>query len=212
MNNRFAIILIALVAVFVGIFVTTKHKSETPTNTGGSSQISNHLYGDNAKGVTLVEYGDYQCPACTAYYPIVKAAVDSHKADIHFQFVNYPLTQLHPNAMAAHRAAEAAGIQGKYWEMHDMLYEQHDSWADSKSASTIFEGYAQELGLNVAKFKADAASSAVNDIIQADLKKGQSLDITGTPTFYLDGQKVSSPPQTAEAFGQLLDQAIAAKK
>ncbi len=210
MNSRFTIILIAMVAVFVGIFVTTKDKNEAPA--AGSSSLSNHVEGGNAKGVTLVEYGDFQCPACTAYYPIVKEAVESHKADIQFQFVNFPLTQLHPNAMAAHRAAEAAHKQGKYWEMHDMLYEQHDSWADSKTASTIFEGYAQQLGLDVAKFRADAASSATNDIIQADIKKGQSLDITGTPTFFLNGKKVDKAPQTPEDFGKLLDQAIAAKK
>lgn len=210
MNSRFTIILIALFAIFGGIFVTTKHKNEAPAT--GSSSLSNHVEGGNAKGVTLVEYGDYQCPACTAYYPIVKAAVDSHKADIHFQFVNFPLTQLHPNALAAHRAAEAADKQGKYWEMHDLLYEQHDSWASSKTASIIFESYAKELGLDVAKFKTDVASSATNDIIQADLKKGQSLDITGTPTFFLNGKKIDQAPQTPEAFSKLLDEAIAAKK
>lgn len=212
MNNRFAIIFIALVAVFTGVFVTTKQKNETPKPGNGSSVVSNHVYGDGAKGVTLVEYGDFQCPACTAYYPIVRQAVEAHKADIKFQFVNYPLTQIHPNAMAAHRAAEAADKQGKYWEMHSLIYENHDGWATSQSALSIFEGFARQLGLDMDKFKVDVASSAINDIIQGDIKQGTKLGVTATPTFFLDGQKLSSPPQDAEGFAKLFEQAIAAKQ
>lgn len=212
MSNRFAIIIIVLIALFCGVFVVSKKKADAPTNnsTANSAKVSSHTLGDNTKKVTLVEYGDFQCPACTAYHPIIKQVVDKYKADISFQFVNYPLVQIHPNAMAAHRAAEAAAQQNKYWEMHDLLYEQHDSWANASGASAIFEGYASQLGLNVSKFKSDASSSNTNDIIQADLKKGQGLGVSATPTFYLNGKKLDEPPRDVDGFSKLLDDAIKA--
>jgi protein-disulfide isomerase len=212
MNNRFAIVLVVLVALFAGIIFMTKREANAPTNGGSSTaQVSNHTQGEGKKGVTLVEYGDFQCPACTAYHPLIKQMIEKYKSDITFQFVNFPLVQIHQNAMAAHRAAEAASIQGKYWEMHDMLYQRSSDWNTSSNAFSVFQGFASQLSLDVEKFKQDYASSQVNDVINADLAQGRKAGVTSTPTFYIDGKKVDQNPQDADAFSKLIENAIAAK-
>lgn len=163
--------------------------------------------GGNAKKVNLTEYGDYQCPACGQYYPLVKQLVEQYKNDIQFQFRNFPLRQIHPNAQASSRAAEAAAKQGKFWEMHDLLYEQQNSWKDSSSANVVFEGYASQLGLNVAKFKTDFASAAVNETIAADYAEGTKLGVNSTPSFFVQGKKITNP-QTLDEFKKIIDEAI----
>jgi protein-disulfide isomerase len=163
--------------------------------------------GDNTKKVTLVEYGDYQCPACGAYYPIVKQITDKYSKDIQFQFRNFPLSQIHQNARAGARAAEAAAKQNKYWEMHDLLYEQQKSWESSTNVAAIFETYATQLGLNMTKYKADFGSNEVNDIINADYAEGVRLGVDSTPSFFLQGKKIENP-QSLDAFSKLIDDAI----
>ena len=211
MNNRFVLVLAACVVVFFGLLVFNKKDAGAPT---ANVQPTNHVEGKGTTGVTLVEYGDFECPGCGRFYPIVKQVKEKYGDQITFQFRNFPLTQIHKNAMAAHRAAEAAEKQGKFWEMHDMLYQNQSSWAGSVTSNPnpIFEGYAQQLGLDIDKFKSDSASSAVNDIIQADIRAGQDLRITSTPTFILDGTKLEDARDTLEYFTAKIDAAIAAKK
>jgi len=187
----------ACVLILIGIFVINKPKAGAPSNSNSNSgaKPSSHIEGQGKKDIKLVEYGDYQCPICFAYYPIAKQVATKYDNDIFFQFRNLPISQLHRNAVAGARAAEAASLQGKFWEMHDLLYENQDpngqsGWVASSSAlDNYFVGFAQQLGLNVDKFKQDFASSAVNDTIDADLtefnKTGREI---GTPTFFLDGK------------------------
>jgi len=210
MSSRFAAILVAIVVIFGGIFFFTKHKATAPSQ-GGKAQTTQHIEGSTKTGVTLVEYADYQCPACSAYYPLVKQTVEKYKDQIQFQFVNFPLYTIHPNAMAAHRAAEAAGLQNKYWEMHDLIYTNHDVWEKSTSVTTYFEQYAQQLGLDAAKFKQDSASSKINDILWADINKGTALKVDATPTFFLDGKKITSQPASVDDFSKLIDAEIKVK-
>lgn len=212
MNSRFAIILFILIAGFGGIFFLSKDKASAPTgNNQATVKLSNHVDGEGKKGVTLVEYGDFQCPACAAYYPLLKQIKEKYKSDITFQFRSFPISNIHPNAMAAHRAAEAADKQGKFWEMHDQLYENQASWKDAPNAASVFQSYASALGLNIEKYKQDVASSATNDVIRADIKEGTRLGVKGTPTFFLDGKKIDQNPQDLEAFIKLIDNAIANK-
>lgn len=221
MTKRFFLILAAFVVIFIGILITTKHKADAPTTGSSSAAASNHVKGDGKKGVVLIEYGDLQCPACWGYEPLVKQVFDKYKTDITFQFRNYPLTSLHPNAFAAHRAVEAADKQGKFWEMHDMLFEhahQQDSsghvtdieWTATTNPTTFFDDYAQQLGLNVDKFNQDMKSDAVNAVINADLDIGKGLGFTGTPSFLLDGKQIDNP-RDLDAFSKLIDAEIAAK-
>ncbi len=212
MSNRFLVILVACAAIFAGLLFAGKKQANAPTSNGNSSvQASNHVQGKGTTGVVLVEYGDFQCPACGAYYPIVKQVKQKFGDQITFQFRNFPLIQIHQNAMAAHRAAEAANKQNKFFEMHDMLYERQKSWEQVTNPMPIFESYAQELGLNVGQFKSDVSSSAINDIIQADIREGQALKATSTPTFVLNGKKLDTNPRDFESFSKLIEDAIKAK-
>jgi len=214
MSKTFWAIIAALIIIFGGIAVINSNKNQDNTSSS-SSATTHHVQGDASSGVTLVEYGDYQCPYCEEYYQTVKGVVAQYQDKIQFQFVNFPLTSIHQNAFAAARAAEAAGKQGKYWEMHDTLYENNDAtggsgWISSTSPTTYFNKFAQDIGLNVDKFKKDYASSAVNAAITADMNKGNKLGITGTPTFYVNG-KQTTIANDAAAFQKVLDAAIKAK-
>ena len=113
--------------------------------------------------------------------------------------------------MEAACAAEAAGMQGKFWEMHDLLYENQQAWASAPSVSKTFEDFASQLHLDQAKFKKDMASSTAFDIINADIKSAQATGATGTPTFVLDGKRIEETPRDVEGFSKLIDEAIAKK-
>lgn len=209
MNNRFVIVLAACAVLFFGLLVFNKKEAGAPT---ANVTTTNHLDGKGTAGVTLVEYADFECPGCARFYPVIKQVKEKYGDTITFQYRNFPLTQIHKSAMAAHRAAEAADKQGKFWEMHDMLFERRDSWINAPDLGSVFESFAGELGLNAEQFKKDSASSAVNDFIQADIKAGQALRITSTPTFILDGTKLEDARDTLEYFSEKIDAAIAAKK
>ena len=172
MDKKFWIFLGLVVVVIAAIFFTTKG-SNHPSS--GYGQPTNHIEGKGSSGVKLVEYGDYECPYCAMYFPIVKQVVAIYSPYIYFQFRNLPLTQLHPNAFAGARAAEAAGLQGKFWQMHDLLYQNNDpsgaaGWvASTNPLNDFFIGYAKQLGLNISQFKTDFNSNAVNNSINADV-------------------------------------------
>ncbi len=207
MNKRFISIIAAIIVLVGGFLWVTKPKEDT-TNT--TAQSSNHIKGEGAKKVTLVEYGDFQCPACGAYFPIVERVVETYKSDITFQFRNFPLESLHQNARAASRAVEAAHLQGKFWEMYAALYTNQEAWSTSSDPLSIFTGYATQVGISdTTRFTDDYKSAAVNDVINADMKEAQKLGLTGTPTFILNGKIVDTPSDEA-SFTKLITDAIAA--
>ncbi|MGH7158032.1 MAG: DsbA family protein [Candidatus Saccharimonadales bacterium] len=205
MSKGFWIIIAAIVVIFSGILLFKGDKTDAPDS---SLAASNHVVGENTKGVLLIEYGDYECSFCGQYYPIVKQVIDKYQNDIAFQFRNLPLQQNHKNAFVAARAAEAAALQGKFWEMHDLLFQNQSAWAQASNAQPVFEQYAAQLGLDIEKFKADFASPAVNDTINADIaefrKTGAPMK---TPTFFLNGNVIE--PRSVEEFSQLIDDEIA---
>jgi len=160
-----------------------------------SGNIADHVFGDTSGKTVLIEYGDFQCPACASAHPNLKEVTEEFKDKLTFIFRNNPLTTIHPNARAGAAAAEAAGLQGKYWEMHDLLYEQQNQWssADASQRSTLFSGYAQQVGVkSLEKFRTDMAGSAVNEKIDYDLALGKTVQVSGTPTILLNGEKIES--------------------
>ncbi len=210
MNTRFVAIIAVLVVAFFGIVTFSKHKNHNSSG-GNTAAASTHIEGKNSTSTTLVEYGDYQCPFCGQYYPTIKQVVKDLNAKISFQFRNLPLTSLHPNAFAGARAAEAASLQGKFWQMHDLLYERQTQWTVASNPGTIFGDYAAELNLNVDKFKQDMSSEGVNSTINADLAAfANTGDEQATPTFYLDGKKIS-PNNDVTSFEKIITDAIANK-
>lgn len=210
MKSRFSLILIACVVIFGGILIFSKKDTKSPSSNNSTSQLSNHTRGDGKKGVTLTEYGDFECPACSAYYPLVEQVYEKYKGDITFQFRNFPLRQIHQHAMVAHRAAEAADKQGKFWEMYALLYQNHDTWTQQSDPTTTFRGYAQSLNLDMNKYDSDFKSEAVNALINADLAEGQKLGVNSTPTFFVDGKKIENP-RDVNAFYKVIEDAIKAK-
>ena len=161
---------------------------------------------DSAK-ITLVEFGDFECPACGAYSPFVKQLLTDFSGKINFVFRNYPLPQ-HANAPISSDAAEAAGLQGKYWQMHDKLYENQNTWATSQDPKSIFIGFAKDLGLDEAKFTTDLDSQVVKDKVSRDLNDGNLVNLTETPTFYLNGNKISPLPASYNDFKSVVENAI----
>ncbi len=208
--KKFLIIVAVAIVVIVGGAML---KKDSPSGSKTAASPTNHAYSSSSTGVVVKEYGDFQCPGCGAFFPIVKEIKEKYKDKITFQFVHFPLSQIHQNALSAHRAAEAAGNQGKFWEMHDLLYINQDNWKTSTLISRDLEQYAQQLNLDMAKYKTEYASSATNSIIQADIKTGQELKVTGTPTFFIDGKQIEDNNSIAsvEKFSSAIDAAIAAK-
>lgn len=199
MSKKAWIIFAAVCIVLLGglIYLSSKDRIDVSNvNLGviqsGSTQsadIADHVSGKKDSKVILIEYGDYQCPGCASAYPDIKSVTDKYKDQIAVIFRNFPLTSIHPNAKAAAAAAEAAGLQGKYWEMHDQLYTHQDEWKDldASKRTDFFAGYARNLELNVGQFKDDMASSKVNQKINFDLALGKKAGVNATPSIYLDG-------------------------
>jgi protein-disulfide isomerase len=158
-----------------------------------SGNIADHVFGKKDSKVVIIEYGDYQCPGCGAAYPNLKQVTEKYKGQIAFIFRNFPLASLHPNARAAAAAAEAAGLQGKYWEMHNNLYAGQDEWKDldTSKRGDFFVNYASTLGLNTDKFKTDMASAQVNQKISYDQAIGKKVGVNATPSIYLNGKEVN---------------------
>jgi protein-disulfide isomerase len=208
MDKRFWAIVGIIIAIFAGLlWVNGNKKDDNGSQSNTKVTPTNHIEGKVDSKVKLVEYGDFQCPYCGQYYPIVKQVVAKYQDKIAFQFRNLPLSQIHQNAIAGARAAEAADEQGKFWEMHDMLYEKQSEWSSSNNVSSIFNSYAEQLGLNVTQFKKDFASSKVNDRINADKnefnKTGEPLS---TPTYFLNGKKIQAT--SVDEFSKLIDEAL----
>ncbi|CAN5639884.1 hypothetical protein BH23PAT1_BH23PAT1_4590 [soil metagenome] len=206
MSKRFMLIFLVFVAIFVGLFMFNSRDAGAPQDE--AVEPTSHKVGEGTEGVTLIEYGDFQCPACAQYYPLIKQIKEKYGDRITFQFRHFPLVQIHPNAMAAHRAAEAAGQQDKFFEMHDMLYERQTEWQGSPQPTSVFERYAQELDIDMERFKSDVSSPATNRIVNADIKEAQSAGANSTPTFVLNDKKVEEAPRDLEGFSKLIDEAI----
>jgi protein-disulfide isomerase len=148
---------------------------------------------DHAKGpanapLTLVEYGDFQCPYCRAAYPVVKRLQKKLGKKLRFVFRNFPVTQAHPYALIAAETAEAAALQGKFWEMHDLLFEQQDSLTPD-----IIPLWAEKIGLDVNKFGNDIKQGVVEKQINEDRQSGIRSGVNGTPTFYINGIRYDGP-------------------
>ena len=160
--------------------------------------------GANGAGIILVEYSDFQCPACRNYYPIVKQLTAELVEKVQFVYRHFPLYSVHKNAEKAAIAAEAAGRQGKFWEMHDLIFEHQNEWAEAKDAEEFFMSYADSLSLDKEKFVADLASDEIKDKVVRDYQSGVASRVNSTPTFFLNGERIQNP-RGYEEFRALLD-------
>lgn len=150
---------------------------------------TDHTHGPADAPVTVVQYGDYECPYCGRAYPVIKAVQEKMGARLLFVFRNFPLKQMHPHAMRAAEAAEAAGAQGQFWEMHDFLYEHQDALEDDD-----LRRYAKDLGLDTTEFERSVFEEHLHSQqIKKDFKSGIHSGVNGTPTFFINGIRYDGP-------------------
>ncbi|MFM2357511.1 MAG: hypothetical protein RJA61_248 [Candidatus Parcubacteria bacterium] len=198
---------IATIAGLMWLSVTGSQKKEGMTNTLTTVVSDDYIKGNPNASVTLIEYLDFECEACGAYFPLVKQLEKEFPNDLKIVLRYYPLPG-HKNGLEAALAVEAASQQGKFFEMHDLLFTEQKKWGEKPVPTPeVFEGYAKQLGLDMAKFKQDVASQSVKDRVQRDVDSGTKLGNTGTPSFYLNGQKIQNP-RSLEDFKTLIQAEI----
>lgn len=153
-------------------------------------ELQTQVAGNPDADVTLVEYSDFECPACGQFHPFVKEVLANYEDEIRFEYKHFPLTNIHPNAEPAARAAEAAGQQGQFFEFHDLLFENQQEWAGSANPAQYYESYAEELGLDMSQWRTQQRSTLLREKVEADFNEGSDLGVTGTPTFFLNGERM----------------------
>ncbi len=181
------ILIIGFGAFFLG-GSSTPEKPAPPADAKVLVRPDSHKETSPSAKVILVEFGDFQCPACGASYPIVEQLLQDYKGKVNFVFRNYPLP-IHPNAMIAAEAAEAAGAQGKYFEMYQALFSNQKEWAESKNPLEIYLKYAKNIGLDTDKFKKEVEDKKYESRIKKDQSDGNALGVNSTPTFFINGIK-----------------------
>lgn len=185
--------IIAVIALLIVSFIISS--SDNPIDPASFADLEVRELAANEKGnsesdIRLIEYSDFQCPACKAAAPSLDALINDFGDQFVLEYRHYPLRRNHPNAQLAGQAAEAASIQGKFWEMHDLLFEKQAEWSQSFNPERYFRTYAEELGLNVDRFRFDLESDAVKDRVNEHADQAAELGLTGTPSFVFNGEQV----------------------
>ena len=217
MNKIGWIIFSAVVVLILGGLIVWTRMANPPIDLAGvennsviaaseqNGNIGDHVKGKTDSNIRIVEFGDFQCPSCGGAASNVNTLMDEYGDRVGLVFRNFPLTTIHPNARAASATAEAAGLQGKYWEMHDLLYERQGDWSnqDATKRTETFNQYAEEVGLDIEKFKTDVASANVGKKISFDQALGKREGVSATPTFYLNGEKLDEETSSGIVQGDL---------
>lgn len=194
-------------AFFIALIVMVKTSKQEKITTALSA--SGWVRGDKNAKVSLVEFSDLQCPACKAYQPNIDKALKEFNGEIKLTYKHFPLT-IHKNSTAAAKAAEAAGAQEKFWEMHDLLFDKQEEWSvlDSTAVVDKFGQYAKDLGLNIEKFKLDYSDKSYEAKITAQENEGTNAGVAATPTFFLNGVKIENTPQSYSELKKLIENEI----
>lgn len=215
MNMRTWIIFaVATIAILAGLVVFSKQNTLnvdnvekfTPFKTqeqvdANKSGMPDKIYGNDSAKVILIEYGDYSCPGCATLNSSLKSALDRHKEDVMLVFRHFPITSIHPNSKLAAAYAEAASLQGKFWELHDIFFSKQREWvaAPADERVELFNGYARQAGLDIDRLQKDIESNNVTQKVNFDQALGRATDVTSTPTIFLNGKQLSSAQLNDEA-------------
>jgi protein-disulfide isomerase len=211
----FLIIAIVLVVAVIGGVVFLR--SRQSTDSSRSSQPPSNVPTETAKKlpadtvVTLEEFGDYQCPPCGELHPTLKKLKAEFGPNLNFIFRNYPLSEIHKNALLAAQAAEAARVQNRFWEMHDLLYESQKVWSDDINPKPIFIKFARDLGLDAEQFVRDLDSQEVKLRIEADREAAAKLGVNGTPTVFINGRRLRDTTTTPDGVRRGIELMLARK-
>lgn len=210
-----AVFLIVLIGGW-WFYSNSKSKPATVTNTTANTPVNPpvnaspgaqppHILGSPTATVTVEEFADYQCPTCAVKYPDLKQIASIYNNRIKFVFRNFPLVQMHPKAYDAAVAAEAAGLQGKFWDMQNLLFTKQAEWSGSTDHRTLFSQYAQQIGLDLEKFQSDSLGLPAKRRVDEDLQRARSLQVSSTPTVYINGMAVPFQQMTVEGMRQIID-------
>ncbi|MEX0933291.1 MAG: thioredoxin domain-containing protein [Candidatus Paceibacterota bacterium] len=161
---------------------------------------SEWIKGNPEAEVTLVEYSDFQCPGCAGAAPVIESLLEDYGDEMRFVYRHFPLG-FHGNAVPSGRAAEAAGQQGKFFEMHDLLFANQTEWAEVRNPDALFRGYAEELGLDLRAYDVAYESEETKVRVEAGLESGREFGVTGTPSFYVNG----TPVRIVNSYAPLLE-------
>lgn len=183
----------SIIATFVLLFIIYKF-TNTPVVTDFPelkiTKITDHKKWNTQSKNILIEYSDFECPACTSFHTFLKEIEKTATPDAQLVFRHFPLYQIHPESLNAAYAVEAASTQGKFWEMSDLLFDNQTEWSKLAQPEPYFINLAKKLSLDLDKFKKDIASQAVKDRVKNDLSEGEKIGINSTPSFFLNGKKV----------------------
>jgi protein-disulfide isomerase len=201
-EGKFFTVVAIIAALAIGaIIIFSKNNQKIIDVSGGDSY---KIGPDDAK-VKIIAFEDFQCPACKAAEPAIRQVIKEYSTTVQFVFRHFPLP-FHPNAEEAALAAEAAGAQGKFWEMKELLYDTQESWSALSNPDNYFGDLAKELGLDLDKFKNSYRSSELKQKIKADIEAAKAAQVNQTPTFFVNGKKVIGA-QSLESWKKLIEEA-----
>ncbi len=194
-NNTFIFwgISLVILVLFVWVIVNLAMPSTKTEIINLDINASDIIKGSETAKYTLLEYSDFQCPACATYHPLIKKLAEEFPTDLKVVFRNFPLSEIHANANPAAYAAGAANAQNKFWEMADILFSRQGEWAQLDKPEEKFVSYAEELGLDIERFKSDMNSATIKDKVSKDRISAENNNLNSTPTFFVNGQKITNP-------------------
>jgi len=191
------LLLVVGVAFFFSNSQTTPEGETQIVDQGVLTQDARHIYGAEDAAITIVEFSDFSCPSCRATQPLLEQVADQYPEDVRLIYRQFPLGSF-PNTQLAAQASEYMAEQGLFWEFGDLLYERQPEWSQIRSESELQEtlvGYAQELGIDTTDFTEKIQDTKYRDLVYADRSLGNSLNVSGTPTLFVNGQRLSAPNQ-----------------
>ncbi|MBI4193340.1 MAG: thioredoxin domain-containing protein [Candidatus Colwellbacteria bacterium] len=207
------LVVILFAAGVVGGLVRISAPASSPDRGGETLPVLAVGAADRQKGpfeapITIIEYSDFQCPACAYYEPLRVRLAEEFSSEVRIVYRHFPLSEFHMNALPAAYAAEAAGEQGAFWEMHDVLFYKQAEWVPLVNSREAFARYAAEIGIDVERFKRSMSDAVLRGKVRADYEGGVELRIAGTPTFFVNGERIEPNPRTYDEFKGLILSAL----
>ena len=208
------IIGVLIVSTATAMWLYRRSAEPEPSNVSSAppdTTAQAHVRGESNAPVTLEEFADFQCPPCGLLHPELKKIEDEYGSRLKVVFRHYPVVTLHKHALQAAHAAEAAGLQGRFWEMHDMLFQNQAMWDKADDVRPIFSDYARSLNLDVGRFNTDMDGTEVAKRILADQDRARQLRVRGTPTLFINGRQLPPVQFTLDGIRTAIDSALKEK-
>ena len=213
----FLIIAVVLIGGLIAVWMLLRSSPQTNSQRNAATPVQGstppgaqpaNVRGNANAPVTLEEFADFQCPSCGVYHPELKKIEAEYGDRLRVIFRENPLLPMHQYALVAAQAAEAAGMQGRFWEMHDKLYENQKIWSESKDVVPLFVDYAKQIGLDIDRFMRDLNGEVVAVRIFQDGKRSHALGVSATPTFFVNGKEAKGDSWKPEGLREMINQAL----